>query len=85
MQLDDNSPLGTFTAAAERPEPCGGWELEVARRVLEHARQELTTLQASAADSASIAAALRRYRSALHLAQRVQRASGPSQPGVLDE
>jgi hypothetical protein len=53
--------------------PDGGWELQAARRVLEHAREELTKLQASAVDPASVEIALRRYGRALHLAQRVQK------------
>lgn len=54
------------------PEPGGGWELQAARRVLEHVREELTKLQVSATDPASIDVALRRYGIALRLARRVQ-------------
>lgn len=79
--ITDLQPARDYTLIAGNPDaagdsasskPDGGWELQAARRVLEHAREELTKLQASAVYPASIEVALRRYGKALHLAQRVE-------------
>lgn len=72
MRIDGTIWTGNQVNAAGANQPLGGWELESAQFVAARAGRELARLKASKADGSELDCAERRYRSALHMLQRIR-------------